>query len=433
MSIPGETLRWAETPEAVHPITGKPNRETPALAKTTGKGFDFNEKPPRQDINWFNNLAGLWAQYFDSIINQSLLTSDEVVFDAITLTGEVGGTGSSIRTDSDIETLGGSIISALDITAANDLVAGAAITAVADITSSGGDIISTAGGISTAPAPTAGSIATALAEMAADGTITAIAVNASGLISASLGLDVSGAALTTTGQDANIDGDITGDKLSLSEMLTQSFSAITASSPSQGSGLIATNVKNASPDNDFDAVTLPAGQAAGAVIYVQNTDTSPVGKRLTVFPPSGGTIKGLSVNAAEILFKQAISMYISEGSDVFKSVSLNPGLNNFRLRTFTTGITASATSDQAGGTVITTELNSIATVLTAGDSLTMPEAQQGMQIQFINDAGLAADLFPFLGDSHRSLAPDIALSLSTAVRYEFTCITAGTWELSNVE
>lgn len=69
---PTQTLTWAETPSpAVDPVSGQP----PIIIPTTTKqdnGFARLERPPRQDVNWFFNLAGRWVQWFKQELDLNL-------------------------------------------------------------------------------------------------------------------------------------------------------------------------------------------------------------------------------------------------------------------------------------------------------------------------------------------------------------------------
>lgn len=64
MAKPGTQLEWCNN----NPVDATSLQ--PAIIDPSGgkkdSGFLRLEKPPRQDINWFQNLAGLWSAYFEA-------------------------------------------------------------------------------------------------------------------------------------------------------------------------------------------------------------------------------------------------------------------------------------------------------------------------------------------------------------------------------
>jgi hypothetical protein len=51
--------------DVTDPSSGQPNVVEPSAGKKAG-GFIYNEKPPRQYLNWMQRLNALWIRYFDS-------------------------------------------------------------------------------------------------------------------------------------------------------------------------------------------------------------------------------------------------------------------------------------------------------------------------------------------------------------------------------
>lgn len=66
MSRPSVFPDWATT-LANDPVTGQPNRAEPSAGKKI-TGFNFNEKPPRQDVNWLHYTTKQWLEYLDEQI-----------------------------------------------------------------------------------------------------------------------------------------------------------------------------------------------------------------------------------------------------------------------------------------------------------------------------------------------------------------------------
>lgn len=66
MARPSAFPDWATT-LANDGTTGQPNRAEPSAGKKI-TGFNFNEKPPRQDVNWLFWCINEWIEYLDSLI-----------------------------------------------------------------------------------------------------------------------------------------------------------------------------------------------------------------------------------------------------------------------------------------------------------------------------------------------------------------------------
>jgi len=63
---PSKEPEWASVP-GVDPVSGQPNIVEPSESKKDS-GFNFKERPPRQDFNWWMNLVWDWVKHFKSRI-----------------------------------------------------------------------------------------------------------------------------------------------------------------------------------------------------------------------------------------------------------------------------------------------------------------------------------------------------------------------------
>lgn len=116
------------------------------------------------------------------------------------------------------------------------------------------------------------------------------------------------------------------------------------------------------------------------------------------------------------------------------------GSETFTNKTFTTpvitrsatsAIAASATQTQAAGTALTTNWNSVTTVATAGDAVTLPEATVGKEVVVTNiHATNAIGIFPAVGDFIANQAVDTVYSLAANKTVTFRCITIDVWSVS---
>lgn len=99
----------------------------------------------------------------------------------------------------------------------------------------------------------------------------------------------------------------------------------------------------------------------------------------------------------------------------------------FPASDWVTGVTASTSSDQAGGVEIKYQNIEVSTVGTAGDSLTLPFGQEGMRITVRNSAAAnSMDVFPASGESINALAGDAAYAQAANKTVDFL-FTGGKW------
>lgn len=90
-------------------------------------------------------------------------------------------------------------------------------------------------------------------------------------------------------------------------------------------------------------------------------------------------------------------------------------------------VTATPGGGQAQGFRLTNVLNRINTCATAGDSVVLPKAVNGL-VRYVTNAGAAAlDIFPETGDTIRGFSANIAQRIAANTGAFFTCATDGTW------
>lgn len=94
----------------------------------------------------------------------------------------------------------------------------------------------------------------------------------------------------------------------------------------------------------------------------------------------------------------------------------------------TNAITASATQTQLAATALTTNLNRVVTVASAGNAVKLPAATAGRVCRVFNaHATNAIGIFPASGDAINAIAIDGVYSLAATKSAEFACVVAGTW------
>ncbi len=94
-------------------------------------------------------------------------------------------------------------------------------------------------------------------------------------------------------------------------------------------------------------------------------------------------------------------------------------------------ITASITANPGGGqgsaVQLTSTVNNITTVATAGDSVLLPEAIAGLVVIIQNNGANAADVFPATGETINSGSANAAISIPAGARKEFIGTTTTNW------
>jgi hypothetical protein len=102
-------------------------------------------------------------------------------------------------------------------------------------------------------------------------------------------------------------------------------------------------------------------------------------------------------------------------------------LSGFIFESFADNITAFAGGGQTGATPITTEVARVTTVATAGDSILLPPAVQGLTLMIINHGARSMTVFGTGADmiDDQAAATGVTQMVNSVVI--FLCTTAGRW------
>ncbi len=120
----------------------------------------------------------------------------------------------------------------------------------------------------------------------------------------------------------------------------------------------------------------------GTIQWVPGDDT------VVFYVNDAGTIRSINLGTVNL----AGDMILSPTNDIVI------GAGVFIEHSTTEGITASTTQTQAGGTVLTSEVNEVSTVANNNDAVTMPDAAAGRKVTIINNGANTLLMFPKLGD-----------------------------------
>ena len=125
------------------------------------------------------------------------------------------------------------------------------------------------------------------------------------------------------------------------------------------------------------------------------------------------------------------SQDVPDRDEYFKALvleTLSRVLTSYMAASFsvTTGITASTTQTQAGGTALTTTVNNVTTVANSNDAVTMPTAVAGKICIIFNNGANTMKIFPAVGDDNGA-GVDTAATLAAAGKKCYIAKDATTW------
>ena len=109
--------------------------------------------------------------------------------------------------------------------------------------------------------------------------------------------------------------------------------------------------------------------------------------------------------------------------------SFQQNAGEFMYKTATAGITAHAGGGQANAVPLTSAMNRVSTVASAGDSVLLPASAVGLQITATNAAALnSMNVFPATGDAINALGANAAFAVAAGKTAIFSCSLAGQWD-----
>ena len=155
--------------------------------------------------------------------------------------------------------------------------------------------------------------------------------------------------------------------------------------------------------------------------------------KLTLGTYSGGFyLKAGSTNTSMEMYFNGIMKYKSgayKKHEFYGDSHLDFAIHGYHtLRSVGAGITAYSGGNQPNATVLTKDINEVATVAVNGDSVKLEAAEVGMEIKVINNqASHNLDLFPAVGGYINALAINTAISMNGNATALCTCVATGKW------
>ena len=171
-----------------------------------------------------------------------------------------------------------------------------------------------------------------------------------------------------------------------------------------------------------DSVRLPLATSPISVVVINNTANS-----MQVFGTGTDTINGVASSVGIPQLGNSIDFYVA-GAPGQWFVESGLGYSGpFPTVSSTNAVTATPSGTQANSFAVTTAINRVTVVATAGDSVRLPLAAPGMQIIVSNAGAAAMSIWPGVGDAVNSLAANAAYALPVNKTAEFFSAAAGSW------
>ena len=99
----------------------------------------------------------------------------------------------------------------------------------------------------------------------------------------------------------------------------------------------------------------------------------------------------------------------------------------FIINTVQTGVVASITQTQAGGTALTGERVEVVTVANSDDAVTLPVASAGRDCLIFNSGVNTLQVFPNVSDSINNLAVNLSVTIAPDTATMFSAVSGTSW------
>lgn len=173
-----------------------------------------------------------------------------------------------------------------------------------------------------------------------------------------------------------------------------------------------------------DSVKLPQAQP-GLTVFVINHGAN----AMQVYGLGSDQIDDVAAASGVAQMAGSMCLYSCTTAGLWYSNGIGTGYSGqFPTVSYTDAITAHAGGGQGLAVPLTTVINRLTVVASAGDSVSLPKAAPGMQLVVINaTAATSANVFPFTGDQIEALGVNAAFALPGAKSATFYCTVAGQW------
>ncbi|WP_024873150.1 hypothetical protein [Tolumonas lignilytica] len=180
--------------------------------------------------------------------------------------------------------------------------------------------------------------------------------------------------------------------------------------------------------NIGDSVKLPAAQA-GLTMFVINHGAN----AMQVYGTGTDTIDDVAAASGVSQMAGSNVMYTCTTNGLWYSNGIGTGYSGqLPTTSYTNGITARAGGGQSSAIQLTTNINRVTTVATAGDSVKLPASAPGLQIIVVNSGANSMQVFGAGTDTINGVATATGISQMPNSVYNYVCTVAGTWVCESV-
>jgi hypothetical protein len=233
---------------------------------------------------------------------------------------------------------------------------------------------------------------------------------------------------TTTAAIASLAGAGTSPtftNITLTGLLYESASNnLTATGTTQGTALaLTTEVNRLTTVASGSGVTLPVSAGGLTILVVNNGANS-----LQVYGAGTDTIDSVASSTGVTQMIGSAVLYICPAAGVWYSEGLATGYaGSLQTFSFINAITAHAGGGQGSATPLTTMVNRVTTVATAGDSVVLPTAAPGMNVTVINSGANSLAVFPAGTDAINAQTASTSFIMQPNSVTEFFTTVVGFW------
>lgn len=173
-----------------------------------------------------------------------------------------------------------------------------------------------------------------------------------------------------------------------------------------------------------DSVLLPPS-VVGAEVTVVNAGAN----AMQVYGSGTDTINGIAAATGISQLPNSLLTFTCVAQGQWHCEAVGSGYSSqFPTVSTTNSITAKAGGGQGSATALTTVINRVTTVGTAGDSVVLPPSAPGMQLVVINAAAAnSMNCFPATGEAINALSANTAFAIAAGKTATFYCSNAGQW------
>lgn len=171
-------------------------------------------------------------------------------------------------------------------------------------------------------------------------------------------------------------------------------------------------------------VVLPPNSAGLGILIINHT-----GVPIQVYGAGSDLIDDIAGATGVAQMNGSLCLFASAANGNWYSNGIGTGYAGaFPTVSYTNGITATAAGTQTTSVLLTTALNRVITVVTAGDGVKLPLAVAGMQVTVFNShASNPLNVWPGVGDAINALAANAVYSMPPGKTATFFTTVGGFW------